>query len=204
MDLHAGRQLRRLRRLFRRRRFLPVLLLVIAAASLLVARMNRPTPVQLLPSPTPSPSVSQDYQLAIDRISVKVPITLNVDGNNEAAYLKALETAVAHYQGTARPGEVGNAFIFGHSDYYKNKPGQFKEIFKSLNKVKKDDQVVITHGSERYEYKVYRSEIIKDTDFSVLKPSQEEIISIMTCWPPGTIEKRWIVQAKRVKGDGSL
>ncbi|MBI4023286.1 sortase [Candidatus Berkelbacteria bacterium] len=140
----------------------------------------------------------EGYRLGIAEIGVDAPVNLDVPGTNEAEYLKALETGLAHYAGTARPGTVGNSFLFGHSSYLKEKPGDYKEVLKRLNEVGVDETVAIKHERETYTYKVFRSEVIADTDFSVLDPSDKEIITIMTCWPPGTIAKRWIVQAERI------
>lgn len=67
-----------------------------------------------------------------------MPIIINTPGSNEKAYLKALQNGVAHYKGTLIPGsEAGNSFIFGHSSYYTNVAGQYKDVFENLNRSKR-------------------------------------------------------------------
>lgn len=145
-------------------------------------------------SPTPQPP---DYELKLKKIGVTAPVVLNVPGDEEATYLKAIEKGVAQYKGTAIPGQASNSVIFGHSSYYKNKPGDYKEVFKRLNELKKDDEVIVTHDKKDYAYRVVISKIIGDADFSVLDSTKKETLTLLTCWPPGTVAKRYVVQAER-------
>lgn len=139
-----------------------------------------------------------DYQLSIDEIDVIVPIIKEVSGANEQEYLRAIENGVAHYAGTPLPGNQGNSFIFGHSSYYRNKPGSYKEIFKRLNELKVGHKVTIQKGEESFSYQVINSRIVEANDTTVLDQGDREIVTLMTCWPPGTLQKRYIVQAQRV------
>ena len=41
----------------------------------------------------------------------------------------AVQEGVVHYPGTARPGQVGNFFVTGHSSYYPWCPGKYKNVF---------------------------------------------------------------------------
>ncbi len=159
-----------------------------------------------IPIPTfaATPFVAE-YKLKIDKIGLLAPIVLNVPGTDEQAYLKALKDGVAHYKGTMLPGqktednENGNTFIFGHSSYFK--PEQFSKIFVRLNDLHIGDifQIIPT-DKEPLSYKVIRSAIVTNDDLSVLGPDKDnkEIVTLMTCWPPGTVAKRYIVQAERI------
>lgn len=185
-------------------------LIILAAGAILVGRiieLNKPIEEKkiaevLIPeatsAPTETPLSADSYELVIDKLSVRAPIIISVPGTEEKAYLKALEGGVAQYKGTSLPGEKGNSFIFGHSSYYKNKPGDYKEVFKRLNELAEGDVFRIRHGNETLNYKISKSVIAADDDVSVLKQTENEIITLMTCWPPGTLEKRWIIQAERM------
>ncbi|MBI4032524.1 sortase [Candidatus Berkelbacteria bacterium] len=158
--------------------------------------------VQATTAPPETPTVEDGpvngYELRLTKIDVKVPINLDVPGTDEKKYLKSLQTGVAHYAGTPKPGEQGNSFIFGHSSYLDGAKGDYNEVFKRLNEVAKDDTFTIKHENDVYTYKVFASAKIRDDDFSVLDQTDKEVVSIMTCWPPGTIAARWIIQAERV------
>ncbi len=146
-----------------------------------------------------SNSVSdQRYFLIINKINVNAPVILNVSGSDEQVYLKAIEHGVAHYEGTALPGTTGNSVIFGHSAYYQQKPGNYKEVFKDLNQLAVGDQFMVRHLRDQWLYTVERSQVISNDTLSVLEPTDAETITLLTCWPPKTTDKRYVVQAKRV------
>jgi sortase A len=139
----------------------------------------------------------KDFHLTIKKINLSnVPIILNVDGSNEALYLKALEEGVAHFAGTALPGQRGNVFIFGHSEYYPNKPGNYKTVFIHLDRLKIGEQIIIKSEKKEYRYNVISKKIISPKDTSVLAQSLDFRLTLMTCWPPGTTSKRLIIIAK--------
>lgn len=185
-------------------------LMILAAGAILVGRIielkkpaqgKRVAEVSIpegTSAPAETPSAADSYELVIEKLSVSAPIIIGVPGTEEKQYLKALEGGVAQYKGTSLPGEKGNSFIFGHSSYYKNKPGDYKEVFKRLNELAAGDVFKIRHGSETLNYKISKSFTIADDDTSVLNQTENEIVTLMTCWPPGTLEKRWIIQAERI------
>lgn len=143
--------------------------------------------------------VQGTYVLKIDKIKVHAPVVPNVDGLDEKGYLKALEKGVAHYKGTPLPGNKGNAFIFGHSSYYANKPGDYKEVLKELGTLKKGDTFsVVMNDTNTYNYSITQSKLTSEDDTQWLDESKDEIVTVMTCWPPGTYAKRWVVQGKRI------
>lgn len=144
-------------------------------------------------------SQETDFQLFIEGLNISAaPIILDVDGSNEKEYFKALEGGVAHYKGTAYPGKKGNSFIFGHSEYYQDKPGDYKEIFKNLDLLEVGDEIIIRSEKREYKYSVLKIEIIGPKDVEVLEQTQDFHLTLMTCWPPGSIAKRLIVIAQKI------
>lgn len=139
---------------------------------------------------------NQSMRLIIARINVDAPIILNVDGGNKKTYFSALENGVAHFKGTVLPGQKGNAFIFGHSAYYAWDPGKYKTIFAELNNLETGDYISIKQGESSLEYVVTEKKIVEPNNVSVLSPTPYEQLTLMTCWPPKTIEQRLIIIAK--------
>jgi len=137
-----------------------------------------------------------DFHLLIPSLNISAPIIADVDGNDKDAYFKALQGGVAQYKGTSKPGEGGNIFIFGHSSYYWWDPGKYKEIFRNLEDIKAGDDISVWNNSKEYKYKVTSTKVVEPTDVSVLNPTKNEQLTLMTCVPPGTAEKRLIVIAK--------
>lgn len=177
---------------------LPILLIVIAIGLFGIAKKKS------TPPPNPPPIVTKvipaftDFHLLIPSLDISVPVIADVDGGNKDAYFKALQGGVAHFKDTAKPGEGSNIFIFGHSSYYLWDPGEYKEIFKNLEDIKVGDEIDIWYLSYEYKYKVTETKVVEPSDVSVLKPTSTEQLTLMTCVPPGTAEKRLIVIAKPV------
>lgn len=137
-----------------------------------------------------------DFYLSIPSLNISAPVVADVDGNNKEVYFKALQNGVAQYKGTAKPGEGGNIFIFGHSSYYAWDPGHYKEIFKNLEDIKIGAEIEITYRGKEYKYKVTQTKVVKPTDISSLAPTSSEQLTLMTCVPPGTTTNRLIVVAR--------
>lgn len=152
-----------------------------------------PTP---LATATPIDPKIKEFGLKIDKLNIIVPVVKNVDGSDKAAYEKALKGGVAHFKGTTLPGEKGNIFIFGHSSA--EVKSDYSKVFVSLNDLEKDDEIVVYYQNEEHKYKIKEKKIVEATDLSVLEKGKKEILTLMTCWPIGTKEKRLIVRAEPI------
>ena len=142
-----------------------------------------------------------DKKLVIDNLNISAPITLNVDGSNQEQYIKSLENGVAHMAKTAQPGENGNAVIFGHSSYYKSKPGSYKTVFAKLDGLKPGDIVKIVSGDgSAIQYRMTAFKIVPPEDVSVVvQDKNKSTLTLITCWPPKTTDKRYVVSAELIK-----
>lgn len=179
---------------------LAIVALVIFSAHFHLFGKNQPpsqNPVQTQETaPTIVPAKEEDY-LIIDKLDIKVPIVFDVDGKNKTAYNNSLKSGVAHMKDTAKPGEEGNSFIFGHSSYYS---GEYRKVFAKLNDLEADDDILITVAKKEYKYKVTKKKVVAANDMSVTKqPKGKKILTLMTCWPIGTTEKRLVVTANLIE-----
>lgn len=138
--------------------------------------------------------VASEYQLLIPKISLDAPIIPDVDGKNKANYNKALENGVAQMKGSALPGKNGNSFIFGHSSYYSDEPGAYKEVFAKLNELNPGDVFEVRTKQARYVYSITDKRIVMPNDVEVAAQNTAlKQMTLMTCWPLGTTEKRLVV-----------
>jgi sortase A len=140
--------------------------------------------------------ISEAFTLKINKLNIVTPVIENVDGGNKKRYNEALKSGVAHYKGTALPGEESNIFIFGHSSSYVGLGGDYGEIFKELNNMESGDEILIIYQDKEYIYKVVEKKVVEKTEVSVLNSTDGEQLTLMTCWPIGTNLKRLIVIAK--------
>lgn len=174
------------------------LLFVLAILLTLILSAPQKIKSENILSATDSHSIAsfEDFHLVIPILSLDAPVIADVDGSNREEYFKALENGVAHFKGTAKPGEGSNIFIFGHSSFYRNKPGNYKEIFKDLEKVKSGDEIILWYQKKEFRYQVSEIKVVNPDQVSVLQPTSKEQVTLMTCVPPRTTLKRLIIIAQ--------
>src|SRR6185437_14849614 len=91
----------------------------------------------------------------------------------EGADNQTLRHAVGHLRDTALPGQPGNVAIAGHRDTF----------FRGLRNIIQNDEITLTtlHGS--FHHVVDFSEIVGPEQTSVLAPSNDSILTLVTCYP---------------------
>lgn len=166
-------------------------------------------PAQEVAYTPPAQSVSTgvantlNNQLLIPSLGISVPVVWGspVDENT---MLANLQHGVVNYLGTAKPGEglennTGNVFISGHSSYYSWDPGQYNSIFATLPNINIGDQVAIGYNDKVYVYQVYDKTEVSPSDVDVVRQDTDKhIVTLMTCVPVGTNERRFIARAEFV------
>jgi sortase A len=123
--------------------------------------------------------------LNIPKLNKKLPI---IEGTEEAE----LEKGVGHYSDTKLPGQKDRIFLAGHRD----------TVFKRMGEIEIGDTLSIQMESGTYQYKVFETIIVKESDLSVLQPtSPDEVLTLSTCYPfeyLSSTEERYIINARRM------
>lgn len=127
----------------------------------------------------------QPSRIVIPKIGVDAPVVQGDDW-------EALKRGAGHHLGSANPGERGNMVISAHNDI-------FGEIFRDLNQLEDGDEVQVYDGAGRvHRYRVVSKRIVEPTDVSVLDPTNEPIVTLITCHPYLIDTQRLIVVATLV------
>jgi len=110
-----------------------------------------------------------------------------------------------HYPSTVKPGEQGNAAIFGHSSNNIFNPGKYKFAFVLLHQLVPGDLFYLTYGGKVYTYKVYAKQVVKPSQVEVLNTVADKTATatLITCDPPGTSLNRLVVWGEQVSPDPS-
>lgn len=137
-----------------------------------------------------------DFDLIIPKIKVFTPVIADVDGYDQKQYRDALKKGVAHFKSTAKPDGGGNVFIFGHSTDWQLVEGNYQAIFKDLPALQKNDDIVLQYKQKKYFYKVIYSKITVYDDMTWIEQNDQNVVTLMTCYPVGSNEKRIIVRGK--------
>lgn len=140
-----------------------------------------------------------DFGIVIPKIAANSVVLPNVSVTDKDAYLTALQTGVAHAEGTAFPGEGGHIFMFAHSTDYIWNVGTYNAVFYLLYKLEIGDEINIFYKGQRHVYKVTGKEVVDPTEVEYLtRKTDREFLTLQTCWPPGTTLKRQLLFAERV------
>lgn len=144
---------------------------------------------------------SIDLQAPIDPVSYKV---VEADGETYEQWFAPDSRTVGWHQTSAALGRPGNTVLNGHHNI-------FGEVFRDLHKLEVGDLLMIQSGSRFFEYVVGRVEILPERYQTIdtrlensrwIQPSEDERITLVTCWPYESNTHRVIVVAVPVKGGG--
>jgi LPXTG-site transpeptidase (sortase) family protein len=108
-------------------------------------------------------------------------------------YPPTLEDSSVVHAGLAVPvpGEAGNVVITGHRDTF----------FRHIHELQKGDTVVVQRDGKTFRYEVTGKKIVEPTDVSVLQPTNDSRMTLITCYPfnyIGPAPKRLVVFSKLV------
>jgi len=144
--------------------------------------------------------VNKEFGLVIPKIGINAKIFPNVDANNPKEYLPLLVQGVAHTKGSVLPGEEGNVFLFAHSSDTLLNITRYNAVFYLIGKLEKEDEIFVYYQNKKYLYKVIEKKIVSPEKLAdYLKSLKGDILTLQTCYPPGTTINRLLVVAKQVE-----
>jgi sortase A len=106
---------------------------------------------------------------------------------------RTLRRAVGHIPATPLPGQPGNVGLAGHRDTF----------FRRLGDLRTGDSIGFSTMDGDFSYEVESLSVVDPEDVAVLAPSQEKVLTMVTCYPffyIGSAPKRFIVRAKQTSG----
>lgn len=121
--------------------------------------------------------------MEIPKISLKICLS---EGTDE----ETLKYGVGHFKGTAMPGEKGNSAFAGHRNYVYN------QYFNRLDELTINDEIKIITKKGTFKYKIYEKEVVLPTEISVLNPTKEATVTLVTCTPIKVSTHRLIIKGK--------
>lgn len=131
----------------------------------------------------PTPAPGNALRLRIPAIDVDAPV---VQGDG----WEQLKKGVAQHVGTANPGEAGNIVLSAHNDI-------FGEIFRYLDRLEDGDEIILQTMTQEYVYRVAYWRVAEPTDIGVMAPTQEPIVTLISCYP-------YLVNSHRIVVVGEL
>ncbi len=123
-------------------------------------------------------------RLSIPSISLDAVV---VEGTSN----RALLLGPGHLADTPAPGDAGNSVISGHRDTF----------FRHIHELEKGDQILVQRSGRMFHYEVTGKHIVQPTDISVLKPSKDTQLTLITCYPTyyiGPAPERLVVTSRLI------
>ena len=120
--------------------------------------------------------------LSINKLDLKVPVYNGTDEIN-------LNRGAGRIKGTAKIGSPGNLGIAAHRDGF----------FRVLKDIELGDSIEMLTHQGKTEFVVSSITIVDPTDVSVLAPTEDSTITLVTCYPfyfVGHAPKRYIVKGE--------
>jgi sortase A len=121
-------------------------------------------------------------KLLIPRLDTELYI---VEGDDAAD----LRRAPGHLIGSALPGARGNCVIAGHRDTH----------FRVLKDIREGDDILLQTPHGEYLYRVQKTRVVSQKTTSVLDPTPDPELSLITCYPfyyIGSAPNRFVVEAR--------
>jgi sortase A len=151
-----------------------------------VPAMETPVPAAPVDQPRPLPAPGSTLgRLEIPRLRVTAIVRAGSDA-------RTLRLAVGHIAGTALPGARGNVGLAAHRDTF----------FRRLGEIRSGDAVRLVTPDGTFVYQVAGTDIVEPTEVSVLDPTEEPALTLVTCYPfryLGSAPKRFIVRAHLIE-----
>lgn len=127
-----------------------------------------------------------EMEVIIESIGVEGNIFQGEDANT-------MDKGFWHFPLSSYPGSKGNAVIIGHR--FKYVPPN-KNTFFHLDQLQVGDEIVIKHKEGQYTYIIVDTHIADPNDISVLENTEDYRLTLITCTPLWTSEKRLVITAK--------
>lgn len=162
------------------------------------------TPSSIIAQPNGSIVVGPESKIYIPKIRVDADVIYDTTPDH-VSQMKAMEKGVAWFGiagANSKPGQVGNTVLSGHSSNDWLESGDNKFVFARLEQLQLGDMIYLHYNTTRYSYTITKREIVKPTEINKLVyETDRPVLTLITCTPLGTSEKRLLLTADQVSPD---
>jgi LPXTG-site transpeptidase (sortase) family protein len=176
----------------------------------LVYRMRtvHTTGISAFVSSDPIPSISsgdggiapsdKQFSITIPSLNITdITVTHPEDPFTSDGVLEPLSYGLGHLLGF--PGEGAKVMVYGHSSNVPWDLSQFSKMFRTINQLVIGDRIYLSYNGTVHTYQVTEKRTVAVDDATPYQTNDrgEELI-LYTCWPPDTIDERYLVFASPV------
>lgn len=185
-----------------------VTLLVFGTSVLVLASLDLLPERKSLPVVTASPvEQAQTVPVFVPELpthisvpSINLSATIANPESTEVAKLDAaLHNGAVRYPLSAKLGSEGNVIVFGHSSYLPIVNNQAYKTFNEIQKLKKDDRILVTGTDHTYVYAVETVNSANAGTDGIPLTVTGSVLTLATCDSFGTKSDRFVVTARLVE-----
>lgn len=161
-------------------------------------------PTEFIPTPTLFPTIPTRLEIPIIGLVAPIvpsdPSKVKIGGETFEQWKAPDKFAAGWHTTSALLGQIGNTVFNGHHNV-------FEKVFENLNKVVPGDEIIVYGGRIRYTYIVVNVMILPERNVDLatrlenarwILPSNDERLTLITCWPAESNTHRLIVVAQPI------
>lgn len=144
------------------------------------------------------PPSSKQFSITIPSLGINdMTVTHPEDPFTQDGILEPLSYGLGHLLGF--PGEGSKIMIYGHSSNVPWDLSEYSKIFRTINKMQIGERIYVSRNGKVHTYQVTEKRTVNVNDATPYYENDrgEELI-LYTCWPPDTIDQRYLVFASPV------
>lgn len=136
--------------------------------------------------------------LEIPKIGITAPLII-IEGSNKE-FDKELDRGVVLFPDSAIPGETGQTIILGHSAPSNWPKINYDGIFSNITDLEEKDEIILYFDHQKYIYSVKQKIFLaKGEEISNNLNNSENILLLISCWPPGKNIQRIVIESTLIK-----
>jgi LPXTG-site transpeptidase (sortase) family protein len=177
------------------------------STSAFIELVDTATTTQSLSQTEPAPMALSDdpvlpVEIFIERLDKTITV-LNPTSRNISELDEALLSGVVRHPDSAHLEQTGTVFILGHSSYLPNVLNRNFQAFNGIQELQWGDVIEVRADAAVYVYRVNRVYEANAQELVVPIAGDEKLLTLATCDSFGSIEDRFIVEAKQVEVRGT-
>ncbi len=159
-------------------------------------------PTDAAPTPTRYPTIPTRIEIAAISLAAPIvpaePSEIRIGSDTYEQWKAPDKFAVGWHKSSALLGQIGNTVLNGHHNI-------FDKVFENLYKVVPGDEIIVYGGQIQYTYTVVNVMILAERNVEMatrlenarwILPSEDERLTLITCWPAESNTHRLIVVAQ--------
>lgn len=146
------------------------------------------------------PYSQKSNSIEISKIGIVAPVVIG-ENTDPKVLEKNLNQGTVVYPGSVMPGQIGQTVVLGHSAPLNWPKIKYDWVFSEINDLNLGDQINVYFNNRQYTYKVVEKNIIQvgqDVESNRLN-GKNNILTLISCWPPGKNYMRITVQAELIE-----